>query len=197
MGRREIGIVPAAVARPTRSLSMRRFSSAWCSHFAQDVSAWLYEIKARYLNAMGSVIVASLLSGLLLLRRLRGLRHGGIRLLELGDLFIEHGEVVGQRGVVGRQRLKPRNDLTGLAVRSEEHTSELQSPVHLVCRLLLEKKNSRTPSCSTPGTPSARPASLRPPTSTLPTPTTPTSTTSASTAPITRAPHRPSSCSSR
>src|SRR5690348_17435342 len=27
-----------------------------------------------------------------------------------------------------------------LEVRSEEHTSELQSPVHLVCRLLLEKK---------------------------------------------------------
>src|SRR5690348_17821371 len=27
-------------------------------------------------------------------------------------------------------------------MRSEEHTSELQSPVHLVCRLLLEKKNS-------------------------------------------------------
>src|SRR6266581_5084239 len=28
----------------------------------------------------------------------------------------------------------------GRAMRSEEHTSELQSPVHLVCRLLLEKK---------------------------------------------------------
>src|SRR5690348_17583614 len=27
--------------------------------------------------------------------------------------------------------------------RSEEHTSELQSPVHLVCRLLLEKKKIR------------------------------------------------------
>src|SRR5438876_7805163 len=27
-----------------------------------------------------------------------------------------------------------------LHTRSEEHTSELQSPVHLVCRLLLEKK---------------------------------------------------------
>src|SRR5690348_17425205 len=27
-----------------------------------------------------------------------------------------------------------------LGLRSEEHTSELQSPVHLVCRLLLEKK---------------------------------------------------------
>src|SRR5258708_27540111 len=30
-----------------------------------------------------------------------------------------------------------------LASRSEEHTSELQSPDHLVCRLLLEKKNRR------------------------------------------------------
>src|SRR5258708_32085484 len=28
-------------------------------------------------------------------------------------------------------------------VRSEEHTSELQSPDHLVCRLLLEKKNRK------------------------------------------------------
>src|SRR5690348_17780448 len=28
--------------------------------------------------------------------------------------------------------------------RSEEHTSELQSPVHLVCRLLLEKKKKKT-----------------------------------------------------
>src|SRR5947208_12947114 len=29
----------------------------------------------------------------------------------------------------------------GEVLRSEEHTSELQSPDHLVCRLLLEKKN--------------------------------------------------------
>src|SRR5438876_4005540 len=29
---------------------------------------------------------------------------------------------------------------SALTARSEEHTSELQSPVHLVCRLLLEKK---------------------------------------------------------
>src|SRR5690348_17940543 len=28
-------------------------------------------------------------------------------------------------------------------LRSEEHTSELQSPVHLVCRLLLEKKKKK------------------------------------------------------
>src|SRR5690348_17613599 len=31
-----------------------------------------------------------------------------------------------------------------IAPRSEEHTSELQSPVHLVCRLLLEKKKKIT-----------------------------------------------------
>src|SRR5437867_9745641 len=30
----------------------------------------------------------------------------------------------------------------GYAFRSEEHTSELQSPYDLVCRLLLEKKNN-------------------------------------------------------
>src|SRR5690348_17386536 len=30
-------------------------------------------------------------------------------------------------------------------LRSEEHTSELQSPVHLVCRLLLEKKKKNVP----------------------------------------------------
>src|SRR5687768_17718625 len=32
--------------------------------------------------------------------------------------------------------------------RSEEHTSELQSRLHLVCRLLLEKKNRRSASSS-------------------------------------------------
>src|SRR5690348_18029390 len=39
------------------------------------------------------------------------------------------------RGKRAPPRAPPRD-------RSEEHTSELQSPVHLVCRLLLEKKNN-------------------------------------------------------
>src|SRR2546426_6109604 len=34
------------------------------------------------------------------------------------------------------------------AQRSEEHTSELQSPCNLVCRLLLEKKNITRLSCA-------------------------------------------------
>src|SRR2546426_7909732 len=33
--------------------------------------------------------------------------------------------------------------LTSTVTRSEEHTSELQSPCNLVCRLLLEKKKKR------------------------------------------------------
>src|SRR2546427_6550657 len=36
------------------------------------------------------------------------------------------------------------------AVRSEEHTSELQSQSNLVCRLLLEKKKVSRPTCRQP-----------------------------------------------
>src|SRR2546422_7260040 len=39
--------------------------------------------------------------------------------------------------------------LVFLEPRSEEHTSELQSRLHLVCRLLLEKKNKTTDTKST------------------------------------------------
>src|SRR5258708_29303873 len=41
------------------------------------------------------------------------------------------------RGFRQLQSAAPRSD------RSEEHTSELQSPDHLVCRLLLEKKKKK------------------------------------------------------
>src|SRR2546422_4098273 len=37
----------------------------------------------------------------------------------------------------------------GGEVRSEEHTSELQSRLHLVCRLLLEKKKKKAPDLHT------------------------------------------------
>src|SRR5438876_5012595 len=48
------------------------------------------------------------------------------RLVQLNPSAAEHVRVVHQEHAVRD--------------RSEEHTSELQSPVHLVCRLLLEKK---------------------------------------------------------
>src|SRR5436305_10243890 len=52
-----------------------------------------------------------------------------------------------------RDRRRSRELLAVLALRSEEHTSELQSRPHLVCRLLLEKKKmararSRAPYCA-------------------------------------------------
>src|SRR5438309_7755287 len=49
-------------------------------------------------------------------------RRQGVDVSEVGACFLEHG--VAQH-----------------FYRSEEHTSELQSQFHLVCRLLLEKKN--------------------------------------------------------
>src|SRR5258708_18910299 len=36
-----------------------------------------------------------------------------------------------------------KGDIASQTERSEEHTSELQSPDHLVCRLLLEKKKNQ------------------------------------------------------
>src|SRR5258708_21268647 len=53
----------------------------------------------------------------------------------------------GKAASASRPQEAPPPSATGLlvaAMRSEEHTSELQSPDHLVCRLLLEKKKQHT-----------------------------------------------------
>src|SRR5437764_4394336 len=49
-------------------------------------------------------------------------------------------------GARGRTRLTVARGhrAGGRQMRSEEHTSELQSPMYLVCRLLLEKKKKNT-----------------------------------------------------
>src|SRR5258708_13972780 len=47
--------------------------------------------------------------------------------------------------ILGRSRVGSETYIVGgTKDRSEEHTSELQSPDHLVCRLLLEKKKTTT-----------------------------------------------------
>src|SRR2546425_8522550 len=65
-------------------------------------------------------------------------------------LFRSHGEVQeemktlverGRKGLGARVPVGLR--LVRLAIRSEEHTSELQSLAYLVCRLLLEKKKKK------------------------------------------------------
>src|SRR5947208_9170220 len=53
-----------------------------------------------------------------------------------------HLEAEGVWAVESRSRPVPSTH-PGSVWRSEEHTSELQSPDHLVCRLLLEKKKTR------------------------------------------------------
>src|SRR3989454_9167220 len=71
-----------------------------------------------------------------------GRRHGGGH----GEQHQRH-----DRSVLEGLHLSPRPGAQGarLCRRSEEHTSELQSPCNLVCRLLLEKK--KTP-CGPPTT---------------------------------------------
>src|SRR4051794_41641811 len=77
------------------------------------------------------------------LEMLRVARH---ELLHRGAVALEHVDA-------GRHRVLPRPRQVGErlhvagggAHRSEEHTSELQSPVHLVCRLLLEKTTTQPP----------------------------------------------------
>src|SRR5437762_7219477 len=44
------------------------------------------------------------------------------------------------RKLISNAQAKQRMGRSGRTERSEEHTSELQSPMYLVCRLLLEKK---------------------------------------------------------
>src|SRR5690554_7522827 len=44
---------------------------------------------------------------------------------------------------VNQQERSQKRQYSTLRVRSEEHTSELQSRPHLVCRLLLEKKKTQ------------------------------------------------------
>src|SRR2546422_5127051 len=59
-----------------------------------------------------------------------------------------HDRLSGRGLSLGRGAVKDQRELAGLPGerrRSEEHTSELQSRLHLVCRLLLEKKKKKIP----------------------------------------------------
>src|SRR5690348_17632714 len=74
-----------------------------------------------------------------------------------GDRLVLHAVVRGDVAAAQHEQRRCQADdrhrglapQRALAARSEEHTSELQSPVHLVCRLLLEKNNiSASLSCN-------------------------------------------------
>src|SRR2546426_6951748 len=63
----------------------------------------------------------------------------------LGELSIPLEQLGGLAGHVAQEHALP-----GGGARSEEHTSELQSPCNLVCRLLLEKKKKKAQQTSRP-----------------------------------------------
>src|SRR5258708_15387653 len=62
---------------------------------------------------------------------------GHVLEVDVGEVEVEGGAGVLLRDVAAGDAF-----VVGGEGRSEEHTSELQSPDHLVCRLLLEKKNN-------------------------------------------------------
>src|SRR5437667_11946917 len=69
--------------------------------------------------------------------------------LSLHDALPISSQQRGQRQHVIPVVLEDPGQGRGAPLRSEEHTSELQSHHDLVCRLLLEKKNRLRPSAST------------------------------------------------
>src|SRR2546426_10518248 len=83
----------------------------------------------------------------------RASRHGTYRRLCCGDSGLSvpgrdpcslSGDEAANQGRVAEDEGRPEgNGRLGRQRRSEEHTSELQSPCNLVCRLLLEKKKKK------------------------------------------------------
>src|SRR5256885_7621913 len=75
-------------------------------------------------------------------KRHRRLQPAAVRLRVVTDEHVvQDGQRAEQRDVLKRAREAAADHL--MRTRSEEHTSELQSPCNLVCRLLLEKEQGQ------------------------------------------------------
>src|SRR6266508_3152301 len=130
-----------------------------CSEFDTAGAALAAELASAAVGHAGSCRPGARSGSPAALRRRAVFGHGGQQVL---DMFAERfepspGAIVAGDNPVGRSvaelagligwRIRliegptdPVDDLTRQPPRSEEHTSELQSRGHLVCRLLLEKK---------------------------------------------------------
>src|SRR5947209_1875673 len=106
--------------------------------------------------------ICSPLNGGLLVFSLSVLRPPGSTLFPYTTLFRSDAEAAAL--LATRERARAQRDFQTADrewPRSEEHTSELQSRQYLVCRLLLEKKNTRSASTPTRDSWRRRAARLR------------------------------------
>src|SRR5439155_11607063 len=96
----------------------------------------MYEIVRRVFSPRSRVLIFALLLAAATIFLYRPVWHGGF--LWDDDDYVINNELL--TAPDGWQRIWFSLDSPSQYFRSEEHTSELQSRGHLVCRLLLEKK---------------------------------------------------------
>src|SRR5437879_6737401 len=100
-------------------------------------TAWIPFVEWGYLILVATLVQAALLGALLIALPLVLLRRGS-----------QPNDSTPARSPSGQHaQLWVLLYFLALGLRSEEHTSELQSPMYLVCRLLLEKKKNKYTKC--------------------------------------------------
>src|SRR5690348_18173725 len=137
-------LVALAVATLEYFLQTDNFSLAYVAAHSNTALPWYYKLAALWSGQEGSLLWWTFLLSIyvffaLFLNRKRHpelMPYVGVILAGVQIFFLTLNNFI-----ESPFRILGAADGTGVMhMRSEEHTSELQSPVHLVCRLLLEKK---------------------------------------------------------
>src|SRR5688500_16009200 len=156
VGGRGIGAVSAMLAAVDGSAQLWEEGGFWRSAAVADLYRWRWPFRALRLLGIALIAVLAIPAGVLLLAifvypialvlGMAGLQSGS-RLIEFFLAFLAYAFAP-----AALPSWIPRLSMLlctaalvalGVGARSEEHTSELQSPCNLVCRLLLEKKKNR------------------------------------------------------
>src|SRR2546422_7878609 len=128
---------PRAPVRPAVDLLHEARAQERAARITEAVAAYEATIAVAEVAGEQAVLAEAL-------RRLAVVRHQRAESVGARELCLRSHAVARRagNGVLAGEAL---NTLGGidLETRSEEHTAELQSPLHLVCRLLLEKKKKK------------------------------------------------------
>src|SRR3712207_1958670 len=117
----------------------RRVGDFWISARAERLIPALFLLVA-FVALLGALRLLDAPENLSLLTLSMGLASAAVALLTLFFKASAHCTVAGHAATAGVLVLGPLGWIFALGLRSEEHTSELQSRQYLVCCLLLEKK---------------------------------------------------------